>query len=51
VDVVIPVSAAGFLERLVLGLGPAVEVLGPSEAKEIVANAASRVLARYEAAP
>ncbi len=49
VDVVIPVSAAGFLERLVLGLGPAVEVLGPPEAQKIVADAAARVLARYEA--
>jgi proteasome accessory factor C len=48
-DVVLPVSAAGFLERLVLSLGPAAEVLGPPEAKEIVSAAASRVLARYQA--
>ncbi len=47
-DVVLPVSAAGFLERLVLGLGPAAEVLGPPEAKAIAADAAARVLARYE---
>ena len=47
-EVVLPVSAAGFLERLVLGLGPAAEVLGPPEAKAIVADAATRVLARYE---
>jgi proteasome accessory factor C len=48
VEVVLPVSAAGFLERLLLGLGPAAEVLGPPEAQEIAASAASRVLARYE---
>jgi proteasome accessory factor C len=51
VDVVLPVSAVGFLERLVLGLGPAVEVLGPPEAREIVTAAAARVLTRYESAP
>jgi len=48
VDVVLPVSALGFLERLVLGLGPAVEVLAPPEAREVVAAAAARVLSRYE---
>ncbi|MEX0664830.1 MAG: WYL domain-containing protein [Acidimicrobiia bacterium] len=48
VDVVLPVSAAGFLERLVLGLGPAVEVLDPPEARQVVGSAAARVLARYE---
>jgi proteasome accessory factor C len=49
VDVVLPVSARGFLERLVLGLGQSVEVLRPPEALEVVAAAAARVLARYEA--
>jgi proteasome accessory factor C len=48
VDVVLAVSAPGFLERLVLGLGPAAEVLGPPEAREIVSAAATRVLARYK---
>jgi hypothetical protein len=32
----------------VLGLGSAAEVLGPPEAKAIVTDAATRVLARYE---
>lgn len=51
VDVVLPVSASGFLERLVLGLGPAAEVLGPPEAQAIASAAAARVLARYEVSP
>ena len=48
VDVVLAVSGRAFLERLLLSLGPAAEVLGPAEAKEIRATAARRVLARYE---
>jgi proteasome accessory factor C len=51
VDVVLAVSGRAFLERLVLSLGPAAEVLGPPEAKEIRSEAARRVLARYEDAP
>jgi proteasome accessory factor C len=47
VDVVLAVSGQAFLERLLLSLGPAAEVLGPAEAKEIRAVAARRVLARY----
>jgi hypothetical protein len=49
VDVVLAVSGRAFLERLLLSLGPAAEVLGPPEAKEIRAGAARRVLARYAA--
>jgi proteasome accessory factor C len=48
VDVVLAVSGRAFLERLLLSLGPAAEVLGPPEAKEIRAVAARRVLARYD---
>lgn len=47
VDVVLAVSGRAFLERLLLSLGPSAEVLGPPEAKEIRAEAARRVLARY----
>jgi proteasome accessory factor C len=49
VDVVLAVSGDAFLERLLLGLGPAAKVLGPPEAAEIVAGAARRVLERYGA--
>ena len=48
VDVVLAVSGQAFLERLLLSLGPAAEVVGPTEAKEIRAAAARRVLTRYE---
>jgi proteasome accessory factor C len=47
-DVVLAVSGAAFLERLVLSLGPRATVLGPPEARAAVADAARRVLARYE---
>ncbi len=47
VDVVLAVSGRAFLERLLLSLGPAADVLGPPEVKEIRAEAARRVLARY----
>jgi proteasome accessory factor C len=47
-DVVLPVSAVGFLERLLLGLGPDAEVVAPRDARSIAADAASRVLERYE---
>jgi proteasome accessory factor C len=47
-DVVLAVSGAAFLERLVLSLGPRASVLGPADARAAVADAARRVLARYE---
>jgi proteasome accessory factor C len=46
-EVVLAVSAPAFLERLVLGLGPAAEVVAPREAKALMADAARRVLGRY----
>lgn len=48
IDVVLAVSAPAFLERLLLGLGSAAEVLDPPEARELIASAADRVLRRYE---
>jgi proteasome accessory factor C len=47
IEVVLAVSGPAFLERLVLALGPAATVLGPPEARALVAHAARRVLARY----
>jgi proteasome accessory factor C len=47
VDAVLAVSGPAFLERLVLGLGPSVTVVGPPEAKELVRAAADRILERY----
>jgi proteasome accessory factor C len=47
-EVVLAVSAPAFLERLLLGLGSAATVVGPPEARELVAAAATRVLHRYE---
>jgi proteasome accessory factor C len=47
IDVVLAVSALAFLERLLLGLGPAARILGPPEARRLVATAAGRVLGRY----
>jgi proteasome accessory factor C len=47
VEVVLPVSGDAFLERLLLGLGPAATILGPPEATAIVTAAARRVLDRY----
>jgi proteasome accessory factor C len=49
VEVVLAISGNAFLERLVLGLGPAATVLGPPEAAAIVTAAAERVLQRYSA--
>jgi proteasome accessory factor C len=49
VEIVLPVSAPAFLERLLLGLGPAARVLDPPEARLLVARAADRILARYRA--
>ena len=48
VEIVLAVSGAAFLERLVLGLGPDAEVVGPDEARAMVERAARRVRARYE---
>jgi proteasome accessory factor C len=50
IDVVIAVSGRAFLERLLLSLGPAAQVLGPPEAEAIRAEAARRVLACYDEA-
>jgi proteasome accessory factor C len=47
-EIVLPVSTPAFLQRLVLGLGPAVTVLGPPEARQWVSEAVDRVLRRYE---
>ena len=49
IEIVLPVSASAFLERLLLGLGPAARVLDPPEARQLVAAAATRILARYDA--
>jgi proteasome accessory factor C len=49
-DVIIAVSAPAFLERLLLGLGPAARVLDPPEARAMVIAAARRVLERYATA-
>src|SRR5262245_57247925 len=46
--VVLPVSGEAFLERLLLRLGPAAEVVTPASARERRAAAASRILRRYE---
>jgi len=50
VEVVLAVSGAAFLDRLVLGLGPDVEVVGPDEARAAVVATARRILRRYEGA-
>jgi proteasome accessory factor C len=47
-DVVLAVSGAAFLERLLLRLGPAATVVGPATARAARSDAARRVLARYE---
>ncbi len=46
-EIVLPVSAPAFLERLLLGLGPAASVVDPPEARRLVVQAARRILARY----
>jgi predicted DNA-binding transcriptional regulator YafY len=45
--VVLPVSGEAFLERLLLRLGPAAEVLDPPSARDRRAAAAARILRRY----
>jgi proteasome accessory factor C len=47
-DVVLAVSGPAFLERLLLRLGPAATVVAPAAARAARAEAARRVLARYE---
>jgi len=46
--VVVPVSGEAFLERLLLRLGPAAEVIDPPSARERRADAAARILRRYQ---
>ncbi|MFI5045536.1 MAG: helix-turn-helix transcriptional regulator [Acidimicrobiia bacterium] len=47
-EVVLAVSEAAWLERLLLTLGPAATVTAPASARRLAADAAARVLARYE---
>jgi proteasome accessory factor C len=47
-DVVLDVSGLAWFERLLLQLGPSVRVLRPPELTGLAADAARRVLARYE---
>jgi proteasome accessory factor C len=47
-DVVLAVSGAAFLERLLMRLGPAATVVSPVSARRARADAARRLLARYE---
>ena len=47
-DVVLDVSGMAWFERLLLQLGPSVRVVSPPELTGLAAEAARRVLARYE---
>ena len=47
-DVILDVSGMAWFERLLLQLGPAVRVVSPPELAGLAAEAACRVLARYE---
>ena len=47
-DVVLDVSGMAWFERLLLQLGPAARVVSPPELTGLAADAAHRVLARYE---
>ena len=49
-DVVLDVSGMAWFERLLLQLGPAARVVSPPELTGLAADAARRVLARYEQA-
>ena len=49
-DVVLDVSGMAWFERLLLQLGPAARVVSPPELTGLAADAAHRVLARYEQA-
>ena len=46
-----PVASQRWLERLLLRLGPEAEVVAPAEWRELGADVARRVLARYSASP
>ena len=46
-DVVLDVEGMAWFERLLLQLGPAARVVSPPEMTDLVANAARRVLGRY----
>ena len=50
-DVVLDVSGMAWFERLLLQLGPAARVVSPPELTGLAADAARRVLARYERTP
>ncbi len=50
-DVVLDVSGMAWFERLLLQLGPAARVVSPPELTGLAADAARRVLARYERIP
>jgi proteasome accessory factor C len=47
-EVVLGVVSTVWLERLLLQLGPDAEILEPAELRELAAEAAKRVLAKYE---
>jgi proteasome accessory factor C len=51
IEVVLAVSEPAWLERLLVRLGPEVRVLGPDAARRAGAEAARRVLARYDRSP
>jgi predicted DNA-binding transcriptional regulator YafY len=46
-DVILDVSGMAWFERLLLQLGPAVQVVSPPELTGLAAAAARRVLVRY----
>lgn len=48
IEVVLPVATRGWLERLLVRLGPEVTVIAPIELRGLGAAAARRLLARYE---
>jgi proteasome accessory factor C len=47
-DVLLDVSGMAWFERLLLQLGPEAQVVSPDDLTDLAANAARRVLARYE---
>lgn len=50
-DVVLDVSGMAWFERLLLQLGPAARIVSPPQLTGLAADAARRVLARYEPTP
>ncbi len=50
-DVILDVSGMAWFERLLLQLGPEARVVSPPELTDLAADAARRVLARYESVP